>query len=311
MPGSVCGGRVTALSTATAVRRRGGAKVSYKAFVYKVMIASPSDVESERGIIRQVVHEWNNVNSEDKRIVLMPVGWETHAAPSMQGGPQDVINRQVLEDADLLVAAFWTRLGTPTGGAPSGTVKEIEEHLAAGKPAMIYFSAAPVRLDSVDENQYKALKDFKAKCKKRGLIEFYETLSEFREKFSRQLAITVLKEFVADSADRDRDQADLQNAEVRASPIPNLTEEAKRLLLEAAEDANGLILKVRAASGLTVQTNGKNLVEARNPRSEALWERAVDQLRVEGLISDRGHKGEGFQVTADGYAIADHLSAKA
>ena len=94
----------------------------------------------------------------------MPVGWETHSSPEMGDRPQAIVNRQVLADCDLLVAILWARLGSPTGEAPSGTVEEIEEHLAAGKSAMIYFSTAPVRLDSVDSEQYSALLEFKESC---------------------------------------------------------------------------------------------------------------------------------------------------
>jgi hypothetical protein len=37
---------------------------------------------------------------------------------------------------------FWTKLGTATGVAASGTVEEIDRFVAAGKPAMLYFSPA-------------------------------------------------------------------------------------------------------------------------------------------------------------------------
>jgi hypothetical protein len=90
-----------------------------------------------------------------------------------------------------------------------------------------------------------------------------------------------------------------------------LSEEAKRLLSEAAKDSQGTILMVRTFDGLTVQTNGINLVDTGDPRSEARWEKAVDDLRYADLIRDRGHKGEVFQVTADGYRIADRLSLDA
>jgi len=103
--------------------------------------------------------------------------------------PQAIINKQVLKDCDILIAIFWTRLGSPTGVAASGTVEEIEEHIAAGKPAMIYFSSAPVVADSIDPDQYAALKAFKAECQRRGLIEFYDSLADFREKlFSAHFA---------------------------------------------------------------------------------------------------------------------------
>lgn len=131
----------------------------FDARVLKVMIASPGDVSAERQIVRDVLVEWNHVHSEDRRLVLMPIGWETHSSPSMGDRPQAIINKQILSDCDLLVAVFWTRIGSPTGAAVSGTVEEIQEHVRAGKSAMIYFSSAPVRPDSVDEKQYAALRN--------------------------------------------------------------------------------------------------------------------------------------------------------
>ena len=118
--------------------------MAYRADVYRVMIASPSDVPQERQLVREVIHEWNSVHSEAEGNVLMPIGWETHASPVMGDRPQEIINKQVLKNCDLLVAVFWTRIGSPTGASPSGSVEEIEEHLAAGKPTMIYFSSAPL-----------------------------------------------------------------------------------------------------------------------------------------------------------------------
>ena len=50
--------------------------MSYYARIFKVMIASPSDVTRERNIIRKVLYEWNAINSDSRKIVLLPVGWE-------------------------------------------------------------------------------------------------------------------------------------------------------------------------------------------------------------------------------------------
>jgi hypothetical protein len=105
--------------------------------------------------------------TSSRRIVLLPVGWETHSAPILGDRPQEIINSQILRDSDLLIAVFWTRIGTPTGKAVSGTVEEIDKHIHDGKPALIYFSSTPVRPESVDEEQYKMLKEFKEECKKR------------------------------------------------------------------------------------------------------------------------------------------------
>ena len=44
------------------------------------MIASPSDVKTERNTVRQVLGEWNNANSNKRKMVLLPVSWETHSS---------------------------------------------------------------------------------------------------------------------------------------------------------------------------------------------------------------------------------------
>jgi hypothetical protein len=97
--------------------------MSYPASVYNVMIASPSDVSTERNRIRHVVYEWNVLNSRQRHIVLLPIGWETHARPSLGARAQEVINKEILADCDLLVAVFWTRLGSPLEPRPVGPSK--------------------------------------------------------------------------------------------------------------------------------------------------------------------------------------------
>lgn len=268
------------------------------------MIASPSDVPTERRLAAEVIHEWNAIHADDRKIVLLPVSWETHSAPSMGDRPQAVINRQVLQNCDLLVAIFWTRLGSPTGASASGTVEEVEEHIAAAKPAMIYFSSAPVRPDSVNEEQYRALKEFRAKCRSRGLIEEFESLAEFREKFARQLAQTVLREF---AKVEDIEDLSPQMPEHASPNRAKLSDAARNLLVEAAKDRSGTIICVAVIGGYHVQTNGKDFVERGNPRSEALWRGAVSELRNGGLIEDRGHNEEVFAITDEGYRVADLL----
>jgi len=273
----------------------------YNATVINVMIASPGDVATERNVIRTAIHDWNAVHSADRGVILVPVGWDTHSAPEMGDRAQAVVNKQVLQNCDLLVAVFWTRLGSPTGKAASGTVEELEEHLKAGKPAMLYFSNAPVRPESVDDAQYKALRDFRAACQQRGLVETYDSLEEFREKFWRQLAQTIIRVY----GNLGTPQA---NPVPPSTPSgPRLSDHAKQLLLETAQDHNGVVMCIRVMGGLIVQTNGKQLAEMGNPRSEAQWKGAIEELMNLGLMESRGAKGEVFGLTNDGYQLADRL----
>lgn len=84
--------------------------MSYSARVFRILIASPSDVSEEREIAVNTIQAWNDLNSSERQIVLLPLRWETHAAPEYGHRPQEVINRQVVDNCDLLVGIFWTRI---------------------------------------------------------------------------------------------------------------------------------------------------------------------------------------------------------
>lgn len=70
--------------------------MGYQATVYKVMIASPGDVASERSIVREMLNEWNIINADSRKMILLPIDWETHSVPEMGDRPQSIINKQIL-----------------------------------------------------------------------------------------------------------------------------------------------------------------------------------------------------------------------
>jgi len=108
-------------------------------------------------------------------------------APS--GG--QVINRQLVEKSDILVAIFWTRVGSPSGVAESGTIEEIEVHLKFGKPAMIYFSTAALPHE-VDTEQLNAVRKIRKQYEIRVLVRTFEGPSEFERVFSQHLASSMV-----------------------------------------------------------------------------------------------------------------------
>ena len=89
--------------------------------------------------------------------------------------------------------------------------------------------------------------------------------------------------------------------------MPSLLAESRELLVECSEDPTGIVLSIRTMDGFNVQTNGKQFVEKANPRSEAKWKAALDQLTTLDLLEDRGNNGEVFGITNAGYETADHL----
>lgn len=161
----------------------------YSATVFNILIASPSDVPDERQAIAESLHEWNSLHSESTGKVLLPVMWESHSAPSMGNRPQGIINEQVVRSCDMLIGAFWTRLGSPTGLEDSGTVEEIKWFLKQKKPVMLYYSDAPVQPSKIDKNQLDKLEEFKTAIRNQGIQEGYSSIEQLKTKLSRQLTI--------------------------------------------------------------------------------------------------------------------------
>ncbi|WP_299891883.1 hypothetical protein [uncultured Ruegeria sp.] len=285
--------------------------MAYNATVLSVMIASPGDVTEERNLIRDVIHEWNDINSKATQCVLLPVGWETHSAPDLAGRAQDIINKDVLEHCDFLVGVFWTRLGTPTGDFESGTVEEIKRHVSGSKPAMVYFSTAPVAPESLEPEQYQALKTFKDWCFGQGLVETYDNISDFSDKFRRHIQMKVRDHPLLSKNLSEKSVSTEGNyiSTGEGTPIVGrLSEEAVRLLLEASKDRNGTISHLRYLGGQAIQTNGINFADSKDRRSVARWEAALEQLQLEALVKALSAKREIFEMTAKGYELADKLT---
>lgn len=170
--------------------------MTFEASVYRILVASPGDVEDERNVVSEVIDRWNALNAASQHIVLLPVKWESHSYSSVGDRPQAFINEQVLRQCDLLIGVFWTRLGSPTGVSESGTVEEIETFIKDRKPVMLYFSSAQVDPRKIDFDQFKAVRDFEEKMRRIGLVGSYENLTDFKERLFDQLSnhVTNMKE---------------------------------------------------------------------------------------------------------------------
>jgi len=165
--------------------------MSFNAKVFKILIASPGDVEDERLAIPEVISRWNDTNAETNQVVLLPVKWETHAAPLLGDRAQGIINNQLITSCDMAIGVFWTRLGSPTGASESGTAEEIEWFINKNKPVMVYFSSQSIDPNKLDIDQYKALKDFEKKMQKLGLTGSYRSIADLKEQLLNQISINV------------------------------------------------------------------------------------------------------------------------
>ncbi len=154
---------------------------------YQVLIASPSDLSEERDVATEVINDWNTQNAIAEGIVLLPVRWETHAFPQSGVRPQEAINTQLVQDSDILVGMFWTKIGTKTKVAASGTVEEIDQFVEAGKPALLYFSDRPVAPSKINLEQVKGLRQFKEETYRKALTGSFSNAAELHQALNRDL----------------------------------------------------------------------------------------------------------------------------
>ncbi|MFC1927908.1 DUF4062 domain-containing protein, partial [Chloroflexota bacterium] len=108
--------------------------------VTRVFIASPSDLNVERVIFRDVIEEVNCIKAKSKGILLEAVGWEDTLLG--KGRPQKKINEDV-KNSHLIVMLLWKRWGSATGEYSSGFEEEYEVACANDKEIWLYFRSIP------------------------------------------------------------------------------------------------------------------------------------------------------------------------
>jgi hypothetical protein len=165
--------------------------MSHKADVYKVLIASPSDTAGFRRTVEHALVEWNDLNSEGYEVVLLPVTWEMSATPQSGAHPQSILNDQIVDNADIVVAIFWTRIGRPTINGISGSVEEIQRKQSQRAPVLVYFSNQPASPTTVDPGQLAALQEFKASMGEQSLYREFESAEDLLHSVQRDLTRTI------------------------------------------------------------------------------------------------------------------------
>lgn len=152
--------------------------MSFAANVLKVMISSPGDTADEVEAVKGALHGWNGSRAENAQAVLLPRFWKTDAVPQLDAnGGQSVINSQLVDDADIIIALFDSRLGQATDTAVSGTAEEIERAASTGKPVHVWFSDEPFGRKA-DLDELARLQKFREELEHKGLLGVYADLND-------------------------------------------------------------------------------------------------------------------------------------
>ncbi|TXN37730.1 DUF4062 domain-containing protein [Flagellimonas hymeniacidonis] len=142
---------------------------------YRVFLASPGDIPGERVKVGKVIEELNLVLAS-RKILLELVKWESHAYPSIGTDAQDVINKQINDQYDIFLGIMWSRFGTPTKRADSGTLEEFERayNRLLNNPnsikIMFYFKDKPIPPSEIDPEQIRKIQNFKKSLQSLGAL---------------------------------------------------------------------------------------------------------------------------------------------
>lgn len=260
----------------------------FQAKCYNVMIVSPSDVSKEREIVKDVLYRWNELNSRFHNIVFSVLGYDINAHADSGIHPQESLNHQLLEQADLIIAIFWTKLGTPTTEYSSGSVEEISKHIKQGKKALIYFSNKTVDPRNIDSEQYKNLQEYKKSIQEMAFYKEFAFEDEFKELLNDEIQLIA---------------NELPQEKSFSQPSNTISEIEKQILLSITK--NGYLYFVKLANGINL--NGELINEI---RTIAFINEAIDDLEEKGLIIPRSPKREFFDLSAEGFRVIDQITEK-
>lgn len=163
--------------------------------VFDVFVASPADVAEERECLEAVIRELNETWQDRLGVRLNLIRWETHAYPGFGDDAQDVINQEMPDTVDVFIGILWSRIGTATRRAESGTLEEFEQAYAQWKKdpssirLLMYFKKAAIDIDEIDPEQISKVRTFARSLPEKGAFYWeFDTPGNFESIVRNHLA---------------------------------------------------------------------------------------------------------------------------
>ena len=159
-----------------------------------IFVASPSDVLAEREIVKNVVDELNQTFCKPLQLHLEMIGWENATYPAFGDYPQGVINSQIGDEYDIFIGILWSRFGTPTKNALSGTQEEFERvltrfHNDKNVEICFYFKTDDLDPYKIDLDQFKKVKEFKSSLSQLGGYHWDFNSTHFKDYLRNHLTL--------------------------------------------------------------------------------------------------------------------------
>lgn len=154
---------------------------------YTVLLSSPSDTVAECRAVEEVIQEINRTHSSETGIDFYPKDWRRDSRADSGDEPQKLLNRQIVEDSDIILAIFKERFGTPTSQYGSGTEEEIMIGLEMGKIVLVYFWEPPTSFVPKDVQQFEAIRIFKKALQSKVMYQYFSDERKLRSQITHDI----------------------------------------------------------------------------------------------------------------------------
>lgn len=201
----------------------------------KIFIASPGDVSNERNAVEMLIWKWNNEHTDSREVILMPIRWEKNSTPSYRHDRdgQGVINEQLLDDSDILIAIFGNKIGSKTRNGQSGTIEEIEYFHKKNKSGVGVFFIEKDNIPKELISNYREVQDYKKELEMRynGLYSTFEEdkIRLFLTREVNALIVSKVEKNTVNNSVRDDISAHNKNS-ILSSNIEKERKTTKRLI---------------------------------------------------------------------------------
>lgn len=269
----------------------------FPAKVYRIMIGCPGDVREEVQIAKNVINRWTILHSEQRGIVLLPINWEDDSYPEHGAHPQKILNKQLANKSDMLIGIFGAKVGTPTDTSQSGTIEEIEEHIKAAKPIMLFFRKYN-DTTNVTADELSQLKVFKSRIQKLNYFKEYNRTDDFENIFSESLNLFMNNNWKNESPSITSDNDDVK-----------FSDEEIDILRKWVGSNNNTAQSYLFKGGIDYRV-GDLSYEVPGGRESARWNDFFNRLYQVGFVDLNGYSNQGtpiYQLRLAAYDFIESL----
>lgn len=130
---------------------------------YEILISAPADVFGYVDSVKEAINKYNNEQGTIDNIRFIHRNWREHTLPAYGKPAQSIINEQLTNQAEIVIALFGAKFGEPTEKYQSGTLEEIETvHQKGGLVWTFFGKGKIVDNSSVSSEQKQKVKEYKA-----------------------------------------------------------------------------------------------------------------------------------------------------